>query len=117
MKRALIVDDGAFMRLLIKGMLTKNGYEVVGEAEDGLIGVEKYKQLAPDFVTMDITMPNMDGLEALKQIISIDSGANVVMISAMGQEANIRAAIINGAKGFVVKPFDESTFLSVIESI
>lgn len=117
MKRALIVDDGNFMRILIKGMLQKNGFEVVGEAEDGVIAIEKYAALRPDLVTMDITMPNMDGIEALKRIMEIDEDANVIMISAMGQDASIKLAIRSGAKGFIVKPFDESTFLSVLESL
>ena len=115
MKRVLVVDDGAFMRTLIKGMLTKNGYEIIGEAADGLEGIAKYDELKPDLVTMDITMPNMDGIEALKAILSKDPGASVVMVSAMGQEPYIKEAIRSGAKSFVVKPFDETTLLSVIE--
>ena len=117
MNRVLIVDDGAFMRVLIKGMLTKNGYEVIGEAEDGNFAVEKYKQLSPDLVTMDITMPNKDGITALKEIMEYDPDANVVIVSAMGQEQYVKEAIISGAKGFVVKPFDESAFISIIEAI
>jgi len=115
MNRVLIVDDGAFMRTLIKGMLVKHGYEIIGEAEDGLQGVEKYKALGPDLVTMDITMPHMDGIEALRNIMEIDSNANVIMISAMGQEVYIKEAIRLGAKSFVVKPFDEATLLSVLK--
>ena len=117
MKRVLIVDDGVFMRTLIKGLLTKNGYEIVGEAEDGLIAIEKFKELKPDLVTMDITMPNMDGLASLKEIMKIDADANVVMISAIGQEEAIKDAIISGAKGFIVKPFDENELVSIIEGI
>ena len=116
-KRVLIIDDGAFMRILIKGMLEKNNYTVVGEAEDGEIGVQKYKELHPDLVTMDITMPNKDGIAALKEIIAYDSDANVVMVSAMGQEQYVKEAIISGAKSFVVKPFDESGLISIIETI
>lgn len=116
-KTALIVDDGAFMRVLIKGMLEKNGYEVVGEAADGLIGVQMYKELHPDLVTMDITMPNMDGLAALKEIIAADPDASVVMVSAMGQEEYVKEAIVSGAKSFVVKPFDESGLISVLEAL
>ena len=117
MKKVLIIDDGAFMRVLLKGMLTKNNYEVVGEAEDGEVGVQKYKELKPDLVTMDITMPNKDGLEALKEIISFDSEAVVVMVSAMGQEEYIRDAISSGARSFITKPFDEGELISVIEGI
>lgn len=117
MKTVLIVDDGTFMRILIKGMLNKNGYEVIGEAEDGNIAIEKYKQLKPDLVTMDITMPNKDGIDALKEIIEYDENASVVMVTSMGQDSYIKEAIKQGAKGFVVKPFDESGFISVLEGI
>lgn len=117
LKKVLIVDDGAFMRVLIKGMLTKNNYEVIGEAEDGVIGVQMYKLLKPDLVTMDITMPNMDGITALKEIVAFDPDANVVMVSAMGQDAYVKEAILSGAKSFIVKPFDESGFISVIEGL
>jgi Response regulator containing CheY-like receiver domain and AraC-type DNA-binding domain len=117
MKRVLVVDDGAFMRTLIKGMLLKHGYEVVGEAEDGLQGVEKYNALKPDLVTMDITMPNMDGIEALRNIMQVDPEACVVMVSAMGQEVYIKEAIRLGARSFVVKPFDEATLFSVLEGV
>lgn len=116
-KRVLIVDDGAFMRVLIKGMLEKNNYAVVGEAEDGEVGVRMYKELKPDLVTMDITMPNKDGITALKEIMAFNSEASVVMVSAMGQEQYVKEAILAGAKSFVVKPFDESGFISVMDSI
>ena len=115
MAKVLIVDDAAFMRISIKNMLSKNGYEVVGEAENGRIGVEKYKDLSPDIVTMDITMPEMGGLEALKEIIKINPAAQVIMVSAMGQEAIVRDAIISGAKGFIVKPFKEDGIISAIK--
>ena len=105
------------MRILIKGMLEKNNYTVVGEAEDGEIGVRKYKELQPDLVTMDITMPNKDGITALKEIMAYDNEASVVMVSAMGQEQYVKEAIISGAKSFVVKPFDESGLISIIETI
>lgn len=114
-KRVLIVDDGAFMRRFIREILARHGYEVVGEAEDGAQGVESYQSLKPDLVTMDITMPNMNGIEALKEILRQDPQAAVVMVSAMGQEVYIKEAIRAGAKSFVVKPFDETTLLSVIE--
>ena len=117
MSRVLIVDDAAFMRISIKNMLTKNGYEVVGEAENGKTGVEKFKELSPDIVTMDITMPEMSGLDALKEIVKIDPDARVIMVSAMGQEAMVRDAIISGAKGFIVKPFKEDGIISAIKRI
>jgi len=117
MAKILIVDDAAFMRISIKNMLTKNGYEVVGEAENGVIGVELYKELQPDIVTMDITMPEMSGLDALKEINKIDPGAKVVMVSAMGQEAMVREAIVSGAKGFIVKPFKEEGIIAAIKKL
>ena len=112
MSKVLIVDDAAFMRISIKNMLTKNGYEIVGEAENGAIGVQMYKELQPDIVTMDITMPEMSGLDALKEIIKTDPQAKVVMVSAMGQESMVREAVMAGAKGFIVKPFKENILLS-----
>jgi len=117
MAKVLIVDDAAFMRLSIKNMLTKNGYEVIGEAENGKVGVEKFKDLSPDIVTMDITMPVMTGLEALTEIVKINPGAKVVMVSAMGQEAMVRDAIISGAKGFIVKPFKEEGFIAALRKL
>ncbi len=117
MRRVLIVDDAAFMRVSIKNMLVKNGYEIVGEAENGRVAVQKYKELAPDIVTMDITMPEMDGLDGLKEIMSFNPRANVIMITAMGQESMVREAVQNGAKGFVVKPFKEDVIVSALKSI
>src|SRR5688572_5271104 len=104
-KRILIVDDAAFMRMMIKDILTKNGYEVVGEAADGMQAVEKFKELRPDLVTMDITMPEMDGITALKEIKAVEANAVVIMCSAMGQQAMVIDAIQAGAKDFIVKPF------------
>ena len=117
MAKVLIVDDAAFMRISIKNMLTKNGYDVVGEAENGLIGIDLYKELQPDIVTMDITMPEMSGLDALKEITKIDPQAKVVMVSAMGQEAMVREAIVSGAKGFIVKPFKEDGIIAAIKKL
>ncbi len=114
MKRVLIVDDAAFMRLTIKTMLEKHDYEVVGEAENGRIAISRYHELKPDFVTMDITMPEVDGLGALKAIKKLDPGAKILMISALGQEAHVREAIIQGARGFLVKPFNEENFLKAL---
>lgn len=114
MKKVLIVDDAVYMRLSLKEILERNGFEVVGDAENGIEAINKYKLLEPDIVTMDITMPEMDGVQALKEIKKIDSNAKVVMISAMGQEGIVRTAIMNGAKGFIIKPFKEE---NVIESL
>jgi len=110
-KSVLIVDDMLFMRLSLKMMLEKNGFEIAGEAQNGIIAVEKYKILRPDIVTMDITMPEMSGIEALKQIKAFDKNACVVMVSAMGQEASVCQAVAFGAKGFIVKPFVEETII------
>ena len=117
MKRVLIVDDAAFMRAMIKNMLLRNGYEVVGEAENGAIGVKKYQELKPDIVTMDITMPVMMGLEALKAIRCFDANAKVIMVSAMGQELLVREAIMNGARTFIVKPFTEEHILQTLKKM
>jgi len=113
-KRILIVDDAAFMRMMIKDILTKNGYEVVGEAENGTVAVEKYKDLKPDLVTMDITMPDMDGIAAVREIKSIDSAAKIIMCSAMGQQAMVIDAIQAGAKDFIVKPFQPERVIEAV---
>lgn len=104
-KTVLVVDDAAFMRKMLGDILSKSGYEVVGEATNGVEAVEKYGELNPDIVTMDITMPEMDGIEALKEIIKQDSEANVIMCSAMGQQNMVMDAVNGGAKDFIVKPF------------
>ena len=113
--RILIVDDAAFMRMMIKDILTKNGFEVVGEASDGAQAVDKYKELKPDLVTMDITMPEMDGIAALKVIQEFDPNAKVVMCSAMGQQAMVIDAIQAGAKDFIVKPFQADRVIEAIK--
>lgn len=113
-KRVLIVDDAAFMRMMIKDILSKNGYEVVGEAENGQVAIEKYKDLKPDLVTMDITMPEMDGIAAVKEIRAFDSSARVIMCSAMGQQAMVIDAIQAGAKDFIVKPFQSERVLEAV---
>ncbi len=115
MKTVLVVDDAAFMRVSIKNMISKHGFEVVGEAENGAMAVEKYKELNPDIVTLDITMPEMTGLEALKEIMKINPSAVVVMCSALGQESMVREAVVAGAKGFVVKPFKEDVIVSALQ--
>lgn len=117
MKKVLIVDDAAFMRMAIKNILVKHDFEVVDEAENGLAGLNKYKDLKPDLVTMDITMPEMTGLEALKEIIAYDPAAKIVMVSAMGQEQMVMEAIRNGAKSFIVKPFKEDHVIQTLNKI
>lgn len=112
--KILIVDDAAFMRMMIKDILAKNGYEIVGEAQDGKEAVEKYKELQPDLVTMDITMPEMDGITALKEIKNIDPKSIIIMCSAMGQQAMVIDAIQAGAKDFIVKPFQAERVLEAI---
>lgn len=114
MKKVLVVDDAAFMRLSLKTILERNGYEVIGEAVNGSDAIEKYKILRPEIVTMDITMPDMDGIQALAEVMKFDPKANVVMLSAMGQETRIREAITIGAKGFVVKPFKEESLIKAL---
>lgn len=114
-QQILIVDDAAFMRMMIKDILTKNGFEVVGEAQDGREAVEKFKELTPDLVTLDITMPEMDGLSALKEIKEINADANVIMCSAMGQQAMVIDAIQAGAKDFIVKPFQADRVVEAIQ--
>lgn len=112
--KVLIVDDAAFMRMMIKDILTKNGFEVVGEAENGAKAVEKWQELRPDLTTMDITMPEMDGISAVKLIKKIDAGAKVIMCSAMGQQAMVIEAIQSGARDFIVKPFQPDRVLEAI---
>ncbi|MCD7033770.1 response regulator [Metabacillus sp. GX 13764] len=113
--KILIVDDAAFMRMMIKDILTKNGYDVVAEAADGAQAVEKYKEHQPDLVTMDITMPEMDGITALKKIKQLNPNSKVIMCSAMGQQAMVIDAIQAGAKDFIVKPFQADRVLEAIQ--
>ena len=117
MTRIMIVDDASFMRLTIRKMLESYDYEVVAEAADGEEAVSLYKKFYPDITTMDITMPNMTGIEALKEIKKIDKDAKVVMVSAMGQEVLIRDAVMNGAASFLVKPFQKDKLLEVLAGI
>ena len=115
--RILVVDDAAFMRMMIKDILTKNDYEVVGEAENGLKAIEKYKELTPDLVLMDITMPELDGIQAVKQIKAHDPAAKVIMCSAMGQQAMVIESIQAGAKDFIVKPFQAERVIEAIQKV
>lgn len=116
-KNILICDDAAFMRMMIKDILTKNGYTVAGEAENGAKAVEKYTEHKPDLVLMDITMPEMDGIQALKKIRELDPKASVIMCSAMGQQAMVIESIQSGAKDFIVKPFQADRVLEAVRKV
>ena len=114
-KNILICDDAAYMRMMIKDILTKNGYTIVGEAENGQKAVEKYNETKPDLVMMDITMPEMDGIQALKKIKATDPNAAIIMCSAMGQQAMVIESIQSGAKDFIVKPFQPDRVLEAVK--
>ncbi|WP_258359696.1 response regulator [Moorella sulfitireducens (nom. illeg.)] len=116
-KKVLIVDDAAFMRMMIKDILVKNGYEIAGEAENGQKAVAMYQELRPDVVTMDITMPEMDGIAAVKAIKKIDPNARIIMCSAMGQQLMVMEAIQAGARDFIVKPFQQDRVLQALEKV
>ena len=117
MKRVMVCDDAAFMRMMIKDILVKNGYEIAAEAENGLKAVERYLEAKPDLVLMDITMPEVDGIEAVRRIKALDSNANVIMCSAMGQQAMVIEAIQAGAKDFIVKPFQADRVLEAVRKV
>ena len=116
-KKILLVDDAAFIRMMIKDILVKNGFTVCGEGQDGVEAIEKFKALMPDLVIMDITMPNMDGLTALKTIKKEYPQAKVVMCSAMGQESYVVDAIKSGASDFIVKPFQADRIVSTVTKV
>jgi two-component system chemotaxis response regulator CheY len=116
-KSILICDDAAFMRMMIKDILVKNGYSIAGEAENGLKAIDKYTETKPDLVMMDITMPEMDGIQALKKIKELDPSANVIMCSAMGQQAMVIESIQSGAKDFIVKPFQAERVLEAVKKV
>ena len=117
MKTVLIVDDAMFMRSSLKYMLKESEYEVAGEASNGKEAIEAYLKLSPDIVTMDITMPVMDGIRAVKEIIKLDENANIIMISAMGQQEMVLETITAGAKNFIIKPFKKEKVLQVLDTI
>ncbi len=112
--KILIADDAAFMRMMLKTVLTKNEYEVIGEAENGLIAVQKYQDLKPDLTIVDITMPEMDGIQAIKEIRRIDPQARIIVCSALGQQAMVIEAIQSGARDFVVKPFQPERVIDAV---
>jgi two-component system, chemotaxis family, chemotaxis protein CheY len=113
----LICDDAIFMRTMVGDILTQAGFEIIGEAETGVQAVEKYKQLHPDLVTMDIVMPDMGGIDAVREICKFDPKARILMCSAMGQQALVVEAIQAGAKDFVVKPFQPSRVLEAVQRV
>lgn len=114
MAKIMIVDDAAFMRMMLKDILTKGGHEVIGEAENGLKAVDRYKELSPELVLMDITMPEMDGIGAVRQIRAIDPNAKIIMCSAMGQQAMVLESIQAGARDFIVKPFQADRIIEAV---
>ncbi len=116
-KRILIVDDAAIIRRILRAMFTKNGFVVAGEAQDGQEGLDLYRQLQPDLVTMDITMPNMDGITATRSILGEFPEARIIMVSSVGQENVIREAIGIGALDFIVKPLKEEQIISAVKRV
>jgi len=117
MKTVLVVDDSAFMRRTMKSILIRNNFEVVGEATNGIEAVDLYTKLKPAVVTLDVVMEEMNGLEALKKIMIIDSKANVIMVSSMGQDIIVRDAIVVGAKNFILKPYTEEQVVRALDKI
>ena len=115
--RVLIVDDASFMRQMLRKILEQNDFEVVGEAENGIKAIEKYKELKPDIVILDITMPEMDGISAAKEIIKYDPAAKIVMCSAMGQQGMVVDAVKAGAKDFIIKPFQGERVIEALKKI
>lgn len=115
--KVLIVDDALFMRVKLRDILVKNGYEIVGEAANGLEAVAKYKELKPDLTTMDVTMPQMDGITAVTEIRKFDPTARIIVCSAMGQQTTFIDAIQAGAQDFIVKPFQEGKVLEAMRRV
>jgi len=116
-KTILLVDDAAFMRMMLKDILTKNGYNVIGEAENGIQAIEKYKELKPKLAILDITMPEMDGIQAAKGIKGADPDALIIMCSAMGQQSMVVESIQAGARDFIVKPFQPNRVLEAVQKV
>jgi two-component system chemotaxis response regulator CheY len=117
MGKILIVDDTLFMRTLLKNILFSGGHTIAGEAGDGVEGIAKYKELKPDLVTMDIVMPKLNGIEALKAIKEFDPAAKIVMCTAVGQEQMVKLAIKSGAKGYIIKPFQAPKVLEEVKNV
>lgn len=117
MKKVLLVDDSAFMRMILKKILVNAGFEIAGEASNGKEAVRCFSELKPDIITMDITMQELSGLDALREIVAVDPTANVIMVSAMGQEKMVTDAVRHGAKGFIVKPFKDTVVVEALSKI
>jgi len=117
MAKILVVDDAAFMRMMLKNILSANGHEVIGEAENGIQSMEKYEQLKPELITMDVVMPQMDGIEATKEIMRNHPEAKVVMCTAVGQQAKVLEAMKAGARGYIVKPFQAPKVLDELKKV
>ncbi len=117
MTKVLIVDDAAFIRMQLKQLLIQNNYDVVGEAQNGIEALEKIQTLNPDIVTMDITMPEMDGIECMAEINKLQCKPSVIMVSAMGQAEHVQRAVMNGAKGFIVKPYKPEIVLKQLDKL
>ena len=115
--RVMVVDDASFMRMVLKDMLIKNGHDVIAEATNGKEALDRYKECKPDLVTMDITMPDVDGIEGVKLIKGFDPNAKIIMCSAMGQESMVKDAVIAGARDFIVKPFKEDRIVAAITKL
>ena len=115
--RVMVVDDASFMRMVLKDMLVRNGHDVIAEATNGKEALDRYKECKPDLVTMDITMPDVDGIEGVKLIKGFDPNAKIIMCSAMGQESMVKDAVIAGAKDFIVKPFKEDRIVAAISKL
>ncbi len=115
--KVLVVDDASFMRTMLSDILTAEGFEIIGEAENGVDAVELYKELKPDITTMDIVMPLKSGIDAVKEIIALDQGAKIVMCSALGQESLVTEAISAGAKDYIIKPFDPEKVLAMVKKV
>jgi len=113
--RVLLVDDASFMRMMLKNILVGSGYEVVGEAENGAKAIDQYKALKPDLMIMDIIMPEMGGIDAVREIIKVNPAAKILMCSSMGQQSLVVEAIQAGAKDFIVKPFQPSNVLEAVK--
>ena len=116
-KKVMLVDDTKFMRMMLANILKPKGYEIVAEAEDGLQAIEKYNQLKPDLVTMDIVMPHMEGIEAARNIVASDRNAKIIMVTAVGQESKVKEAIEAGARGYIVKPFQAPQVIEEVEKV
>ncbi|WP_346354933.1 response regulator [Azotosporobacter soli] len=117
MAKILVCDDSAFMRMMLKKVLIEQGHEIVGEAGDGMEAVAQYEKLQPELVTMDITMPKMDGIEAVRRIHELNPVARIVMVTALGQKAIITDALRAGAADFIVKPFDPEKVASIVKKV